>query len=235
MNVHSAVNHISPESSSKGAYVVSNVVAADVEELVRLHMEAFRGFFLEFLGPRFVAELYCGFLSAPDAIFLKVKDGFGLAGFVVGTTKPEAFFCKLLVRRWHAFLRTALSAFWRRPWLVSRKLFSALSYRGERPPGLPVRSALLSSVAVHPQFSGKGIGSLLMKAFCDRAARAGSQCVYLTTDRDNNEGVNRLYLRANFVLESEFRKNGNRWMNRYIKMLYPNAGPAAENGAARHE
>jgi ribosomal protein S18 acetylase RimI-like enzyme len=227
MNVHSAVSDTSAGRLPNGAYVVSDVVPADLEELVRLHMEAFRGFFLESLGPRFVAELYRGFLCAPDAIFLKVKNGFRLAGFVVGTTKPEAFFRKLLVRRWHAFLRTALSAFWQRPWLVSRKLFSALFYRGEKPPGLPGSSALLSSVAVHPQFSGKGIGSLLMEAFCDRAARAGSQWVYLTTDRDNNEGVNRLYLRANFVLESEFRKNGNRWMNRYLKMLYPNAGPAA--------
>jgi ribosomal protein S18 acetylase RimI-like enzyme len=219
MSTNSEANNFSAESLAKPGYMVSKVVQADVEELVRLHMEAFQGFFLALLGQRFVAEVYRGFLGEPDAIFLKVKDGPRLAGFVVGTTMPDAFFRKLLVRRWLSFVRTALNALWRRPWLVSRKLFSALSYRGERPPGMPGRSALLSSVAVHPQFCGKGIGSILVEAFCDRAARAGSQSVYLTTDRDDNEAVNRFYLHANFVLESDFRRTGNRWMNRYIRIL----------------
>jgi ribosomal protein S18 acetylase RimI-like enzyme len=101
---------------------------------------------------------------------------------------------------------------------VGTKFFDALRYRGERPFDLP-SAALLSSIGVSSSGRGRGIGKVLLSAFCERAQYYGASAVYLTANRDNNDAVNRFYELNGFILHSSFLKSRERWMNLYMRPL----------------
>lgn len=192
--------------------------------IVEIHLLAFKGFFLESLGGCFLEELYRGFISDPSGICLVVIEGTNVMGFVAGTTRPEEFFPRLRRRRWFVFLLSSVRVMVLHPIRVGKKLITALSYRGEKP--IDVRNAaLLSSIGVAPSGMGKGIGRILVSAFCEKAKASGACNVFLTTDRDRNEPVNEFYRSNGFILHSAFLKERGRWMNLYVRPLL-NAQPA---------
>jgi ribosomal protein S18 acetylase RimI-like enzyme len=189
----------------------------EVTVLARLHRESFPGFFLTSLGEPFLRHLYRGFISSPEAVCLVAEDGSTLLGVVAGPVRPREFFRGLLYARGVYFAFSAIPGLLRRPGPVARRLLAALTYRGEAPAA--VSGALVSTVCVAPAGRGSGIAVRLLEAFCDEARRRGARYVYLTTDRDENAGVNAFYTRAGFRLESEIRRDGGRVMNRYLKDL----------------
>jgi colanic acid biosynthesis glycosyl transferase WcaI len=194
--------------------------AQDVEALASLHRRAFPEFFLTTLGRRFVSELYRGFLqSSAGRIFVADLDE-RIAGFAAGTFAPDHFFRDLLRTRWFAFGWAAMGAAARHPRAVVPRLLSAITYRGERPPQLH-RAALLSSIAVDPRASRSGIGTLLLSSYCNEAWKEGLQYVYLLTDRDENEPVNRFYIRQGFRVDTEIRRRNGRIMLRYVRAAAP--------------
>jgi ribosomal protein S18 acetylase RimI-like enzyme len=202
--------------------------ADDIERVVALHLRAFPGFFLTSLGRRFLSELYQAFSQQPAGRLLVAEVNGTVAGFAAGTLTPDRFFRDLLLTRSVAFCSAALSAAIRRPRSVVPRLLSALRYRGEGPPGIP-RAALLSSIAVDPSVSRSGVGTMLLAAYCEEARKHGMRHVYLTTDRDRNEPVNRFYVRHGFIVESEIRRRDRRMMIRYVFPLnrqHPSATPA---------
>lgn len=191
---------------------------ADVPALTALHVQAFPGFFITRLGPRFVAELYRGFIHHPDAICRVACENGRPVGVVAGPLRPGEFFGELLRSRGVRFALAAVPGLLRDPWNVGRRLLAAPFYRGEAPQQRD-RAALISTICVSPEAGGGGVATALLDAFCRTAAGRGAQYVYLTTDRDANERVNAFYLRAGFVLESEVQRPGGRVMNRYLKDL----------------
>lgn len=199
-------------------FSIGRASADDVDGIVETHIQAFSGFFLTLLGPRFLALLYRGFIEDESGIMLVARDASGIRGFVAGTTAPAAFFSRLR-RHWIAFLLASASAVMRAPIRVMRRLASAALYRGEEPPAI-AGAALLSSIAVPPEAAGRGLGTALLQAFADAARSVGCRHVYLTTDRDENAAVNRLYESFGFALEASFVRPGNRWMNRYVLDLH---------------
>jgi ribosomal protein S18 acetylase RimI-like enzyme len=187
----------------------------DVNEIVNVHVRAFPGFFLSFLGPRFLREFYSAFLCEDTGIALVAEgpaDG-RIFGFVVGTAQPDGFFKRLLMRRWWAFCFASASALIRKPGTAPR-IFRALLYRGEAPKG-PKR-ALLSSIAVGPGQQGSGLGRALVAAWVDEARKRGATGCYLTTDAESNDAVNRFYVKCGWQVESTYVTPEGRRMNRYV-------------------
>ncbi|MGD0733409.1 MAG: GNAT family N-acetyltransferase [Terracidiphilus sp.] len=198
--------HVVPASSSH------------VNGIVEVHLNAFEGFFLQSMGERFLKELYRGFMVEPSGICLAAIDENKVVGFVAGTTEPQKFFRRLLRKRWPAFVFSGAAALARHPLRVGMKFLSALFYRGESPPDLP-NATLLSSIGVAPGGKGKGIGKLLMSAFCAEAEACGASTVFLATDRDGNDAVNQFYLSNGFTLHSTYLKGKSRQMNLYTRSL----------------
>lgn len=189
-----------------------------LDAIVQIHLAAFEGFFLESMGEQFLKELYHGFLVEPSGLCLVAIDGKDVVGFAAGTTEPEGFFRRLFRRRWHAFIIAGAASLTLHPIRVGKKFLSAVRYRGERPAGEP-NAALLSSIGVVPSGIGRGIGRMLISAFCERAQLSGASTVFLTTDRDRNDAVNQFYLLNGFKLHSSFLKERARWMNLYMRSL----------------
>lgn len=207
-----------------------NLTSRQIEAIVCLHREAFPGFFLTFLGPRFLQVLYRSFWDADTGICVVAQYGDELIGFAAGTTEPETFFRTVLRRRVLSFVVAAVPGLLRNPIFVIRKCFGALFYRGEKPAAMPT-AGLLSSLAVSPHVSGRGVGRQLVEAFCGEARERGVDAVYLATDASDNDSVNRFYEKCGFHLVDTFERPGRRRMNRWAKTLgLPIAPP---NEAAR--
>ncbi len=186
-----------------------------VGHVVAVHGKAFPGFFLSFLGPRFLREFYSAFLHEETGIALVAEgpvDG-RVLGFVVGTSQPDGFFKRLLKRRWWAFCLASTGALLRRPWVAPR-IFRALFYRGEAPGGQ--KRALLSSIAVGPDQQGSGLGRALVAEWAVEARKRGVPGCYLATDAENNDAVNRFYVKCGWQVESTYVTPEGRKMNRYV-------------------
>jgi ribosomal protein S18 acetylase RimI-like enzyme len=187
----------------------------ELPRIVAAHQAAFPGFFLTLLGPRFLRELYAGFLTAGSSICYVAENGGECLGFVVGTTEPAGFFKRLLARRWHAFLYAGLPFLISHPVSVSERFLAALFFRGDLP-AVITDGTLLSSIAVLPSAKGRGIGWALVEKFCAEAEARGSGYVYLVTDENDNHGANRFYRKCGFSLDGSSRRKSGRVMNRYL-------------------
>jgi ribosomal protein S18 acetylase RimI-like enzyme len=183
---------------------------------VRVHIDSFPGFFLSFLGPRFLELFYRAFLEdAAGIAFVATGDNGSVLGSVVGPLVPGGFFKRLRRRRWWKFCLASTSALLRRPWIVNR-LLRAICYRGDAHESDGPPRALLSSLAVAPGAQGRGIGQALVKAWLLEARRRGARGAFLTTDADGNDAVNAFYQRLGWKLDGSYTTARRRKMNRYI-------------------
>jgi GNAT superfamily N-acetyltransferase len=185
----------------------------DVDQVVAVHLAGFPGFFLSFLGPRFLSLFYSGICSASEGIaFVYSNDNGNPVGFVAGTSNPSGFYSRLLKRKWLQFALASLGSVLKKP-SVLRRVARAVFHPSDNPVGDEV--AGLFSVGVLPELQGTGAGKALVNAFLDEARERGCTRVFLTTDREKNEPVNQFYLNLGFVVEREYTTPEGRNMNEY--------------------
>lgn len=185
-----------------------------IDTVVGIHLRAFPNFFLSFLGKRFLCEFYKSFIEDSQGMgFVAQGDAGEILGVVVGPLNPNGYFKRLLKRRWWAFCVASVGAVIRKPATISR-LYRALFYRGDAPAGS--ERALLSSIAVAPEFQGNGIGRLLVSRWVKEASLRGAKGCYLTTDAENNESVNSFYINLGWKVESSYKTHEGRLMNRFV-------------------
>ena len=213
------------------AVTLAALRSADAALAAELHRAAFPGFFLSSLGTRFLTEFYRGFINEPTAVTVAAHSVDGLlVGAAVGTTDPEAFFRRLVRRRFVRFFAAAAVAALRAP-NRSLRLLRAARYRGvEGAPQAP--GALLSSIWVAPEAQDTGIGRLLLGAWLDSAASAGAERAYLTTDAAENASVNEFYTRNGWTLTSTYATKEGRQMNVYTAPTHRQSalGPGGTSG-----
>lgn len=188
----------------------------DVPEVVRIHLESFGGFFLSFLGPRFLTLLYEGLLAHPRGVALVAETEAGLEGFVAGVTDQADFYRELVKSRAHRFAWASLGAVARRPAIIPRLVRALGQSRRSRRSAAP---ACLMSIAVRPGTSGKGLGRDLVAGFGAALAERGVLEYSLTTDRDGNDRVNHFYQKLGFRLAAGFVTPEGRAMNEYVMTL----------------
>lgn len=199
--------------------LIREMSISDVEDVVSIHLLAFPDFFLSFLGKGFLKMMYTDFFKDVNAICLIAETNYGIVGFIAGNLHPVHLFRRMILERGFLFLGHSLRAFLVHPILVIKKLIRAITYRGEEPVGFN-HPALISSIGVNPEIASKGIGSLLVNRFCERAFSDHADVVYLTTDRNLNDKANHFYKKNSFQLEGVVDNTENRKMNRYVR--YPN-------------
>lgn len=182
----------------------------DVAAVVGVHLRAFPGFFLSFLGPRFLAVLYRSAIEAGEIAI--VADRGRITGLAMGTADPAAFFRKLLRKHAAAFAISALPAVLRRP-STALRVARAL----QKPHAVTRRgAATLLSVAVDPAFQTGGQGRILVEAFIDECKRRGASRVDLTTDKHGNDRVNAFYSAMGFRVEGQTTTPEGRVMYEYV-------------------
>jgi len=193
--------------------MIRTMQATDVKQVVSVHLSSFPGFFLSFLGPRFLSVYYSGICAASEGIgFVYLNSSGTPAGFVAGTSNPGGFYSRLLKRDWFKFAMASLLPLFKNPAIATR-LLRALSHPATNPVGADV--AGLFSIGVLPELQGTGAGKQLVTFFLHEASLRGCRRVFLTTDRDNNDAVNRFYEKMGFDLERQYVTPEGRKMNEY--------------------
>jgi ribosomal protein S18 acetylase RimI-like enzyme len=193
--------------------MIRHLKMCDVSNVVAVHLSSFPGFFLSFLGSRFLSLFYSGICSAPEGIAFVYLDDAGVpAGFVAGTTNPGGFYSRLLKRDWLKFALTSIVPVLKKPSVIVR-VARAVYHPSDNPIGDDV--AGLFSIGVLPVLQGTGAGKKLVQAFLDEAKQRGCKRVFLTTDRDNNEAVNAFYAKLGFSIVRQYVTPEGRRMNEY--------------------
>jgi ribosomal protein S18 acetylase RimI-like enzyme len=194
-------------------FTIRTMQPADISQVVEVHLSSFQGFFLSFLGSRFLSLFYTGICNAPECIaYVYLNENDIPAGFVAGTLNPGGFYSRLLKRDWFKFALASVIPVLKKPsviWRVAR----AVSHPSDNPIGDDV--AGLFSLCVQPELQGTGAGKKLVQAFLDAAVSRGCKRVFLTTDRDNNEAVNAFYTKLGFSVERQYVTPEGRRMNEY--------------------
>ena len=196
--------------------MIEPLLATDVPQVVRLHISSFPGFFLSFLGPRFLRLYYesiADYSQALGLVYRLEEPGQPIVGFVCGTLGPARFYSYLIRTRLLRFALAAAGAALRKPSIVPR-LVRALTYPSQTTSAHD--SATLTSIAVDPEVQQRGVGSALMKAFLEAMRARGVRSVYLTTDRDHNQPVNDFYRRHGFRIHQQYVTPEGRAMNEYL-------------------
>ena len=183
------------------------------DSVVNVHMHAYSGFFLTFLGPSFLSLLYRSIFSDVSGIVIVACQGPEVIGFVAGSTQPSGQYGRMLKNHLLAFFLASLRGFFQKPRILPR-LFRAFRMPNQQ---LPVKKcATLMSIAVEPSFQGQGVGRLLIKAFLDEVQNRGLEYVNLTTDAVANDTINRFYKSLGFEIFREFTTPEGRAMNEYL-------------------
>lgn len=186
----------------------------DLNAVVRVHQQAFKGFLMTLLGPRFLRGYYQCVLEYAQPIFLVAEREGQIIGFAAGFVNPPRFYAQLRQRKIPLALAAASYLVWR-PHLWRRALSSlrraeTLSSNEDEP-----TLAELASIGVSPAAQGIGAGTQLVQTFLQQAQQHGVQEVVLTTDAHNNDAVNAFYQRLGFVCTRQFYHTPERLMNEY--------------------
>jgi ribosomal protein S18 acetylase RimI-like enzyme len=206
-----------PGSRFEGARTIRPMLPDDVPAVVQIHCDGFPGFFLTFLGPAFLRLFYDQLLQDPTGIALVATvDSDDIVGFVAGSTDQHTFYRRLAREKKWAFATAALGALGRRPAIAGRLLRALRRPRDSQDASA---GACLMSLAVRPSIQTRGIGRKLVEAFCRTVAARGINAICLTTDRDNNDQVNRFYLGQGFRVNRTYVTKENRRMNEYLRLL----------------
>lgn len=190
------------------------VQANDLPQVVAIHQQAFKGFHMTLLGPRFLAGYYQTVLDYPDTIFLAAVDDGQLLGFVAGFVNPPQFYAMLRARK-RALAQAAATHLVLRPHLWRRTLSSLRRAQSLADTGDQPHLAELASIGVSPAAQGRGVGKALTLAFLDAARQRQATEVMLTTDAHNNDAVNRFYQNLGFQCIRQFWHTPDRLMNEY--------------------
>jgi ribosomal protein S18 acetylase RimI-like enzyme len=189
-------------------------IAADIPAIVEIHQAAFADAFLTRLGSPFLRKYYQAVLSYHGGILLVSQGQAGLKGFVAGFLRPREFYRGMRQSRW-TFVGPTIWALVRDPSLFARVIYNVRRI-GKSAPNTLSNRCELSSIAVRPDCSGKGVGTRLANAFLEQAWAKGAQCVYLTTDARANDATNMFYGRLGFQVRKRFEQYHGRLMNEYV-------------------
>jgi ribosomal protein S18 acetylase RimI-like enzyme len=189
---------------------VRNAELDDVPGAVRVHQEAFRGFLLTDLGPRFLTRLYAGFITIPGGILLLAEGSPGqISGLLAAARTPADFFGVMRRRQGISMAMAAVPGLLEHPLRVGERLLSAVLYRGDQPLELP-GYWLLSSLGVAAGEARKGIATALLANFLENARRDHAHGVYLLTDQHNNDSALKFYANHGFETRSIQRRRSGR-------------------------
>lgn len=186
-----------------------------IHQVADIHEKAFRGFFLTLLGKPFLRIFYGALLQDKSTIFYSWNKEGEILGFLFASTSPKGLYKKIFLKHIFRFSIQLFFVFSKRISLLGRliKSYSAGKLINPR-----VGYAALLSIAVSPDYSGRGIGKLLLIKLEKDLIKHGINGYYLTTDANNNYATNQFYLNFGFKLNGSYSQ-GKRLMNIYVKDL----------------
>lgn len=189
----------------------------DVDTIVEIHLDAFKGFFLTSLGSDFLKFYYTCFVKSSETVTMVAEEEDMVYGFSASTKVCKGFNSRLIKNNLFAFGMLSLKMLFSSPKSLIR-LAKNLTKKGE---GVEDNEdyAELYSIGVSKSAQGKGVGKKLLTASEEILKKEGVRRVSLTTDFDHNEQAVGFYHSMGYETLYEFVTYPNRKMYRLIKTL----------------
>lgn len=183
----------------------------DINRIVFIHEDRFKGFFLSTLGTQFLKVFYGGFLKNPG-VLLVIEDEGDIKGFAAGSRDNRGFYKKLLLNNFLNFLMSGLRILFLRP----KALLRIASNAGKSEKNDLVFAELLSVATVKNK---NGYGRILLAEFEKEIGKENLENLplSLTTDYDKNNKAVEFYKENGYEVHQVFESYQNRKMYRFIK------------------
>ncbi len=188
------------------------MIAKDIDHIVKIHQRAFKGFFLEQMGPIFLKNYYKYIYKYHGSIALVAQDDKkNILGFCVGFKNPSNFY-KFFYSNKIQLIPSIFIGFLRRPKILISILRNIFRVNSEANIESNENQFELSSIGVDP--NSKGIGGILLKEFIEIVRSKGSSEIVLTTNKFGNNKVHNFYKSHGFV-EKEDIIRGERILKKF--------------------
>ena len=183
-----------------------------IKEVVQIHLDTFKGFFLTFMGRGFLTCLYKCYCKHGESGLLVAFENDKPVGFLAYSGDYSGLYKYMIKHDLIPFAWFSLGAFIRKPKAFLR-ILRAFHKSGdvER----KEKYVELASIGVKPESKSKGIGSSLIKELINKVDFSVYSYISLETDAENNERANTFYLNNNFKLYKTFETREKRKMNEY--------------------
>ena len=189
----------------------------DVNAIVEIHINAFKGFFLTSLGRDFLKFYYTCFVKNGETVTMVAEDNKIIYGFSAATKKCKGFNDRLIKCNFFLFGLLTFKMLFRSPKSLLR-LIRNLTKKGD---GVVDKEdyAELYSIGVSRNAQGMGVGKKILIETEKNLKAMGVKRISLTTDYFNNEQAVGFYHSLGYKLLYEFVTYPNRKMYRLIKNL----------------
>ncbi|MCX8484527.1 MAG: GNAT family N-acetyltransferase [Bacteroidia bacterium] len=195
---------------------IVEILDDEINDVVKIHLKAFPGFFLTKLGNEVLEVFYKSLLKSKGTIFYGVKNEGELVGFLVASLEPKGLYTKLFFKNIVRFALPLFFSFLKNLNFLKRMIISVMS--SNKVSISQSYPTSLLSICVSPSNAGKGVGKFLLNRLEKELILQNQSGYYLTTDAENNIATNRFYLSCGFKLYDTYSQ-GSRRMNLYVKEL----------------
>lgn len=183
-----------------------------INEIVKIHLMTFEGFFLTFMGKGFLRQMYTAYTRHSSSDILIDVDDNCVNGFLAYSENLSGLYKFMIKHHLIPFAWYSLAAFLRKPKVFMRLVRAFLkpneSQRDEK-------YVELASIGVHPDAKSKGVGSNLIDCLKNEVDFDAFAYITLETDALNNEAANRFYVKNGFQIFREYETREGRRMYEY--------------------
>ena len=183
-----------------------------INEIVRIHLDTFAGFFLSFLGKGFLKQMYRSYSEDKESDLLVAIVQGKVIGFLAYSRNMSGLYKYMIKKRLLLFAWYGLGAFFRKP-AVFMRLCRAFLKPGESQ--RLEKYVELASIGVAPNMESKGVGTKLINELKELVDFNKYAYIMLETDAIDNKKANEFYCKNGFWLERAYLTHEGRKMNEY--------------------
>lgn len=194
--------------------IVRKAKISDVDGIVSIHKNAFKGFFLTSLGDSFLSVYYSCFIKSNETVIMCAEEDGRLLGFSAATKVCKGFNGRMIKENALKFMMVGLRLLFTNPPALVRlvKNFTKKSDEVDDDENY----GELYSIGVNADAQGQGVGKALL---AETEKQIGIEKLSLTTDYYNNELTIAFYQKCGYKVLYEFTAYPDRKMLRMIKEL----------------
>jgi len=183
-----------------------------IDDIADVHIWAFSGFFLTFMGKGFLRAMYKSYCEHPNSGLLLATEEDCLVGFLAYSADMSGLYKYMIKKRLPLFAWYSCSALCKKPVIFMRLLRAFL-----RPSEAKREESYveLASICVRPEIKSKGVGTALINELKSIVDFDNYSYIKLETDAKDNDAVNAFYVKNGFVLDNVYKTPEGREMNEY--------------------
>lgn len=183
-----------------------------INEVVKIHLMTFEGFFLTFMGKGFLRKMYTAYTRHLSSDILVYVDENRVHGFLAYSENLSDLYKYMIKHYLIPFAWYSFAAFLRNPKVFMRLIRAFLKPHESKRDEKYVE---LSSIGVHPDAKSSGVGSSLIDCLKNEVDFDTFAYITLETDVCHNEIANRFYVKNEFEIFREYETHEGRRMYEY--------------------